>query len=175
MPGRGRQHLEMEKEASAMRQRLDRAADTEADLQHSRLEAARLQEELHRLQEVTADQEAAAAAEQELRARVRLAPVPLCPPVKDASVCMLRARISGPATGSVAACAFLELSEHADIARSCGVAHKLDFRCMCAGRLLLNCSLWTAWYAAQMLARCPGPSCRHSSQFLLTLLPNAAG
>lgn len=55
-----------------MRQQLDFASGMTADLQASQERVEQLQAEVQQLREVTADQEAAAAAEQELRSRVGL-------------------------------------------------------------------------------------------------------
>ena len=68
-----RQHLELEKEASTLRQGLSVAGEVQTELQACQERVLHLQEEVQRLQDITSDQEAAAAAEQELRARVRTA------------------------------------------------------------------------------------------------------
>ena len=65
-----RQQLDIEAELETLHHRLALAAGTQDALQSSREEAEHLQEEVEHLHQVSADQEAAAAAEQELRARV---------------------------------------------------------------------------------------------------------
>lgn len=67
---RCRQQLELQQQLQKMRARAEEGLQVQASLQECQEQAERLQAEVAQLQEVTAEQEAASTAEQELRARV---------------------------------------------------------------------------------------------------------